>query len=77
MPPRTSQCPHIIPNDEQTNNIFCFAALTDKQAGTIYTDATGALPTISLDGHPYYFITYDYNSNYIFANISGSLPAGI
>ena len=27
---------------------------------------TGALPTISLDGHQYYFIAYNYNSNYIF-----------
>ena len=33
----------------------------------MYMDATGALPTISLDGHQYYFIAYDYNSNYIFA----------
>jgi hypothetical protein len=31
------------------------------------TDAPGALPTISLDGHQYYFIAYDYDSNYIFA----------
>ena len=33
----------------------------------MYTDATGTLPTISLDGHQYYFIVYDYDSNYIFA----------
>ena len=32
----------------------------------MYTDTTGALPTISLDGHQYYFIAYDYDSNYIF-----------
>ena len=29
--------------------------------------ATGALPAILLDGHQYYFITYDYDTNYIFA----------
>jgi len=33
----------------------------------MYTDATGALLTISLDGHQYYFIAYDYNNSYIFA----------
>ena len=33
----------------------------------MYTDATGTLPIISLDGHQYYFIAYDYDSNYIFA----------
>ena len=41
----------IIPNDEpRTNNIFCYDALTDKQEGTLYTDATGAFPEMSLDG---------------------------
>ena len=32
---------------EITNNIFCFAALADKEKGTVYTDATGALPVMS------------------------------
>jgi len=59
--------PHIISNNGQASNIFCFAALINKQAGTMYTHATGALPTISLDGHQYYlFMAYDYDSNYIF-----------
>jgi len=66
-PPDQANAPHVIPSDEEANNIFCVAALADKQAGTIYTDATGALPTILLDGHQYYFIAYDYDSNYIFA----------
>lgn len=36
---------NVVPPDEPTaNNIFCFAALADKQTGTLYTDATGALP---------------------------------
>ena len=58
----------IIPNDEpQANNIFCYAALADKQQDTLYTDATGAFPEMSLDGKPYLFVAYDYNTNYIFA----------
>ena len=54
-------------SDGQVNNILCSAALADSRTGTFYTDATGALPKISLDGHQYYFIAYDYNTNYIFA----------
>ena len=60
----------VIPSDEPldgANNVFCFAALADKQTGTIYTDATGALPSRSLDGNQYYFVAYDYDTNYIFA----------
>ena len=49
------------------NNIFCYAALADKQTGKLYTDATGALPTVSLDRMQYFFIAYDYDTNYIFA----------
>ena len=60
--------PTYIPSDEpQVNNVFCFAALADKQRGTMYTDATGALPAMSIDGHQYYFVAYDYDTNYIFA----------
>ena len=47
------------------NNIFCFAALAEKEKGTVYTDATGALPVLSLDGHKYYVVTYDYDNNFI------------
>ena len=37
--------PVIIPTDEpQANNIFFYAALVDKQQGTLYTDATEAFP---------------------------------
>ena len=56
------------PSDEthNANNIFSFAALADKQNGTLYTDATKALPAMSLDGRQYYFIAYDYDTNYIF-----------
>ena len=61
----TMPMPDIIPNDEsQTNNIFCYAALADKQEGTLYTDATGAFPEMSLDGKQYFFVAYDYDTNY-------------
>ena len=49
------------------NNIVCYAALTDKESGTMFTDQTGTLPAISLDGHQYFFIAYDYDNNYIYA----------
>ena len=59
----------VVPPDgqEAANNVFCFAALADKQTGTMYTDATGALPVLSLDGMQYFFVAYDYDTNYIFA----------
>ena len=50
-----------------TTNLFCYAALADKQNGTFYTDCTGALPNRSIDGHQYFFVAYDYDTNYIFA----------
>ena len=56
-----------LDDSHSTNDIFCYAALTDKKKGTLYTDAMGALPTRTLDGHQYYFIAYNYDSNYIFA----------
>lgn len=31
------------------HNISCYATLADKNTGTFYTDATGALPVQSLD----------------------------
>ena len=33
----------------------------------MYTDATGALLVVSLEGNQYYFVVYAYNPNYIFA----------
>jgi hypothetical protein len=58
---------HLSPtNDhEHVNNVFCYAALADKQKGTLYTDATGALPARSLNGNQYYLVAYDYDTNYI------------
>ena len=68
--PRTSM-PHLITEDYEScdgaNTLFCYAALADTIQKTPYTDATGALPARSLDGYQYYFIAYDYDTNYIFA----------
>ena len=50
-----------------TANLFCFAALADKQHGAFYTDCTSALPMRALDGQQLFFIAYDYDTNYIFA----------
>ena len=61
--------PAYIPSDEpQVNNVFCFVALADKHRSTMYTVATGALPAMSVDGHQYYFVAYDYDTNYILAD---------
>ena len=51
--------------DGNMNNIFCFAALIDKETGTVYTNATGALPLMLLEGEQYYCLAYEYNNNYI------------
>ena len=67
LAPRQAQ-PHVIPEDtsEQISNVFRYAALADKIAGTLYMDATGALPVRSINGYQYYFVAYDYDRNYIF-----------
>eukprot|EP00804_Cyclotella_cryptica_P007133 CCRYP_020039-RA/>CCRYP_020039-RA protein AED:0.39 eAED:0.39 QI:0/0/0/1/1/1/2/0/512 len=68
--PTTTSTVNVIPFDtidDSVCNVFCYAALADKQAGTMYTDATGAIPAISLEGHQYYFVAYAYDPNYIFA----------
>ena len=41
------------------------AAFAEEEKGTIYTDATGALPVMSLNGHQYYIVAYDYDNNFI------------
>ncbi|KAL7518802.1 hypothetical protein ACHAWX_003603 [Stephanocyclus meneghinianus] len=57
----------LEPIDDCTCNVLCYAALADKHSGTMYTDATGALPAVTLEGNQYYFIAYAYDLNYIFA----------
>lgn len=44
--------------------IFVFAAVADKNKGMLYTDATWALPVMVLSSKQYYYVPYDYNSNY-------------
>eukprot|EP00804_Cyclotella_cryptica_P000273 CCRYP_010218-RA/>CCRYP_010218-RA protein AED:0.29 eAED:-0.05 QI:0/0/0/0.5/1/1/2/0/769 len=61
---------HVIPIEsigDSSCNVCCYAALADKHTGTLYTDATGALPPVSLDGNQYYFVAYAYDPNYVFA----------
>jgi polyhydroxyalkanoate synthesis regulator phasin len=61
---------NVIPMEEKEDSachVFCYAALADKHTGTMYTDATGALPVVTLEGHQYYFVAYAYDPNYIFA----------
>ena len=55
------------PTVGKANNIFCFAALADKQTGTMYIDATGALSVRLLDNHQYYFVVHNYDTDYTFA----------
>ena len=65
--------PTIIPEEEpasethKINIIFCYAALAEKQNGRLYTNATGVLPAMLIDGYQHYFIAYNYDTNYIFA----------
>ena len=60
--PNAIRATTIPPDNVPDSNIFCYAALADKQQGTLYTDATGALPARSMDANQYYFIAYDYNT---------------
>ena len=49
-------------------NIFLFCRVSQQQkTGTFYTDATGALHVVLLDGMQYFFFAYDYDANYIFS----------
>eukprot|EP00804_Cyclotella_cryptica_P004885 CCRYP_004953-RA/>CCRYP_004953-RA protein AED:0.21 eAED:0.22 QI:0/0/0/1/0.5/0.33/3/0/1060 len=68
-PDEPMTAPHFIPPDitDTTCNVFCFAALADKHHGTMYTDATGALPAVTLEGNQYYLVAYAYDPNYIYA----------
>ena len=57
----------IPPENEPDINVFCYAVLTNKQLGMLYTNATDALSDFSMDANQYYFVSYDYNNIYIFA----------
>ena len=49
----------------QANQVFCFAAMADKNQRTIYHDLTGRLPVMSLEGNQYFLVAYDYTINAI------------
>ena len=53
------------PQADGHNHIFCFAALTDKYANTVYLDLTGKFPYMSLDGNQAILVVYDYTTNAI------------
>ena len=59
------EVPDPIGENHEISNIFCFAALADKQRGTLYTDATGALPIRSMEGNQYFYVSYNYDANFI------------
>ena len=56
---------HVIPTESNDTacNVFCYAALANKHRGTMYTDATGALPVVTLEGNQYFFVAYAYDPN--------------
>ena len=47
------------------SNVFCFAAIADKNKGTLYTNPNGTLPDLSIDGIQYYYVAYNYDTNYV------------
>ena len=48
-----------------THDMFCFAALADANAGTMYTDLTGQFPVRSYKNMVYIFVAYVYDANAI------------
>ncbi len=46
-------------------DMFCFAALTDANTGTVYMDLTGAFPVRSFKNMQYIFVAYNYDLNAI------------
>jgi hypothetical protein len=46
-------------------DVFCFAALANANAGTMYSDLTGALPVRSFKNMQYVFVAYVYDLNAI------------
>jgi hypothetical protein len=46
-------------------DVFCFATLADANAGTMYSDLTGAFPIQSFKNMQYVFVAYVYDLNTI------------
>ena len=56
---------HPPQNTTAPCELFCFAALADTMAKTLYTDITGCFPVRSYRGHQYIFLAYVYDVNAI------------
>jgi hypothetical protein len=70
MPPqiqnkKTNQANIIESNNDSDANIFVFAAFADKRTGTLYSNLTGTLPFMSLEGNVYFLVIYHYKPNAI------------
>ena len=44
------------------NAIFCFAAFAEKGNGPVYNIATDALPVMSMNGHQYSVVAFEYDN---------------
>ena len=60
---------------QPANNLFCYAALADKNKNTVYLDATGRFPCTSMEGMQYMLVVYDYTSNAIIIETINNLEA--
>ncbi len=57
----------MMPQQESCSmqDVICFAALTDANTGTMYTDLTGSFPVWSFKNMQYIFVAYVYDLNAI------------
>ncbi len=51
--------------EEKIAHVFCFAAISDVNTGTIYINNARKFPVRSLEGHIYIFVLYNYSTNAI------------
>ena len=61
--------PSWVPTEDvyfaHEDEIYCFAAIGDKNENTLYSDLTGQFPVRSYDGMVYIFVAYVYKCNAI------------
>jgi hypothetical protein len=66
-----SDFPDAIPpthaNDEESDNVFVFAAFADIHTGILYIDLTGTFRFMSLEGNVCFLVVYHYETNSILA----------
>ncbi len=65
----------MMPQQEACSmqDIFCFAALTNANTGTMYTDLTSSFPVWSFKNMQYIFVAYVYDLNAIIVH---AMPTG-